>query len=203
ENVLVVGRFSGDGFAFRCKSTVGNLPDVQLIVAHIPATFAAIETVCRWADSEISCARPVRMVVAGDKTGQCEIRYFVVVVSCGTKRICQHFEMTYRLFVIGWRLFAAPDEFIEGCSLFNGQAVARDMRKPECNHPINILFPLFIAEQRKSVNEIDAEVIKTCRSRICNALKCLLRIVAAVHPFEVLLKKRLNTDAEPVDAAGF
>src|SRR5690554_968655 len=126
-----------------------------------------------------------------------------MVVSRIAQCVGQHFEMAHRLFVIGMCLFAASYKFVECSSLFHSEAVARDMRKPECNHPCNILFPLFVAEQRKSVYEIDAEVFKTCRSRICNTLMRLLGIVAAVHPFEVLLKKRLNTNAEPVDAAGF
>lgn len=68
---------------------------------------------------------------------------------------------------------------------------------------VDILLPVHIGEGGSAIDEIDGEVGKAIFLRQLNAFPGLPGRMGPVHPAQVLFKKRLYADTEPVDACTF
>lgn len=62
-----------------------------------------------------------------------------------------------------------------------------------------VLFPAFVGQARRAIDEVDADIVQSGVLGFENALQGLPGIVDPVHPPEVLFKKGLNANAKPAD----
>src|ERR1039457_4000034 len=152
------------------------------------------------AQSQIAVAFPVTAVVPCAESGTGIIGDLVMLESTCSQRCVGSFKHVCGQVVIRQQWVVVVIPCGKGGSLFNGQAVDREVFGHQLQCLFKIATPHLHGLSRQGMNKVYADVVETCLTGDCNGVTSLLRCVNPAQCDEHPVIKGLDSNGESVDA---
>mgnify|MGYP003837082423 CR=1 FL=1 len=181
----------------------GKRPLVDRIVAHVgPSLAVPVKRMGSWAQAHVRVALPVRTVVH-----RAPARFGIVAHLVGVPTLTLHFAAEpYKVLSrpLVPRGFAAALGHIVSQSRagFNGQSIGRKMRCFQFKCPSHLILPFPEAATGQTVDQVNAQILKTSVLGATHGVDGVLAPVRAAHPVESVVAKTLNPNAQTIKSFG-
>src|SRR5690606_39531152 len=121
-----------------------------------------VEGMCTRPHTQVILLPPITAVVARVKFRQRKIGNFIMFVAYLLQPVHEYLKLM-RGQIIGYRLyFASVGPLSKNCLGFNGEGIATDMLRLKQQGLLNIFFPAVLILARYAINQVEANVCKTC-----------------------------------------
>ena len=133
---------------------------------------------CGRSAAQIWYSPPVRSIVTGVFVGAAEIGYFIMLVSCILQMFDQQCKELQTGIFVYFLYLMLLQHIIYRCIFFVSQMVSRNMLYIQADSLPEVVFPPSLCFARQSVNQINADILKSRFSAPANSFDGCLGIMA-------------------------
>ena len=178
--------------------TVEDARKIAVEVAHIAVARAADARVRARAEAHIVIELPVLQVVPGLIARDAEVGDLVLFVAI-VPQLLDHAQVHIRLLVVR-RDEGRVLQSVHGCALLELEPVAGDVLRTQGKRLGERVCPVAAGLAGKTVDEVEADVVKPGGAGVFDGHLHLPVAVAAADHFQDIVVGRLHTDAQTVEA---
>ena len=167
---------------------------------HSPHSVLSIERVRRRTDTQVGLRLPIGRIVARTASCASKIRDFVVIIARFGQRTMHLEVLTFALLLRHGREFASLGHTPKARIRLNSKVIGRNMLDIERHGLRQRARKCIFRAKRKSINQVDGDVVETRRASLLDRRNGCRSVVAAIHRAQHLIVKRLNTNTQAIDS---